>query len=308
MSFLENADEADLRKESLLAQYHLVKRRTSANRTYDEGSHVMRFGERDIDLQEASDFMGRGNKGGFAPEKVSASSSSSASSASSSLSKAASSIARKAAAAVAAAAAAAAAAERGQDLPRKDEEEDVSVHQRDAELMPLWHAVMHAATPAERSAASRRLRAELDARDALDADVAAAARAAMTNKIQSGSTLLSTAAAAPAAAAAAADVALAAVRPAGQPLTDDWDCFKGMLEAWAGECGYLSQYGMKHGRTLANLCNAGVRPVEFAAAAATATTTSCRRRAKASPREQGSGAGLRLTSEAEGGGGIGADA
>jgi hypothetical protein len=101
------------------------------------------------------------------------------------------------------------------------------------------HAVMHAATPGERSSASNRLRAELDARDALDTNLAAAARAAMAAAIvQTRSNSLSQPAAADVAAdtaaAAAADVALAAVRPAGQPLTEDWECFKGMLEAWVG--------------------------------------------------------------------------
>jgi hypothetical protein len=161
VSFLENSDQADLRKESLLHQYHYLKRRASANFTYNEagrrtltppdaylkgawypggfnpctyqvktrfhkvcfrnatctgyceGSHVMRYGERDIDLQEASDFMGRGNKGGFKPEESPPSSSSSSSS------KVEGSIKDEAAAAA-------------------SEEGNVRVHQRDAELMPLW--------------------------------------------------------------------------------------------------------------------------------------------------------------------------
>ena len=36
VAFLENADQIDLRTESLLAQYHLVKRRTSSNGTYSQ--------------------------------------------------------------------------------------------------------------------------------------------------------------------------------------------------------------------------------------------------------------------------------
>lgn len=33
---------------------------------------------------------------------------------------------------------------------------------------------------------------------------------------------------------------------------------QGMLAAWEDSCGPLDQYGMKHSRTFANLCNAGV--------------------------------------------------
>ncbi|KAL6841559.1 hypothetical protein ACP4OV_028702 [Aristida adscensionis] len=51
---------------------------------------------------------------------------------------------------------------------------------------------------------------------------------------------------------------LAAVRPPGQPLADDWDCLKNMVRAYEEHCGALAQYGMKHMRSFANMCNAGV--------------------------------------------------
>uniref|UniRef100_A0ACD5TCU6 Uncharacterized protein n=1 Tax=Avena sativa TaxID=4498 RepID=A0ACD5TCU6_AVESA len=54
---------------------------------------------------------------------------------------------------------------------------------------------------------------------------------------------------------------LNAVRPAGQPLVDDWDCLKSMVRAFEEHCGLLGQYGMKHMRAFANMCNAGVGPV-----------------------------------------------
>ncbi|XP_031488237.1 vacuolar-processing enzyme-like [Nymphaea colorata] len=50
---------------------------------------------------------------------------------------------------------------------------------------------------------------------------------------------------------------LKAVRPAGQPLVDDWGCLKSMVRAFETHCGSLSQYGMKHMRSIANICNAG---------------------------------------------------
>ncbi|MED6182157.1 hypothetical protein PIB30_026013 [Stylosanthes scabra] len=51
---------------------------------------------------------------------------------------------------------------------------------------------------------------------------------------------------------------LGTVRPAGKPLVDDWDCLKTMVRTFETHCGSLSQYGMKHMRTFANICNAGI--------------------------------------------------
>eukprot|EP00249_Psilotum_nudum_P021335 c28073_g3_i2 orf=811-2310(-) len=51
---------------------------------------------------------------------------------------------------------------------------------------------------------------------------------------------------------------LKAVRPLGQPLVDDWACLKTMVNSFQFHCGSLSQYGMKHMRAFANICNAGV--------------------------------------------------
>ncbi|THU72753.1 hypothetical protein C4D60_Mb04t15520 [Musa balbisiana] len=52
---------------------------------------------------------------------------------------------------------------------------------------------------------------------------------------------------------------LESVGAAGQPLVDDWSCLKSMVRALETYCGSLSRYGMKHLRSLANICNAGVR-------------------------------------------------
>ncbi|XP_039143856.1 vacuolar-processing enzyme-like [Dioscorea cayenensis subsp. rotundata] len=51
---------------------------------------------------------------------------------------------------------------------------------------------------------------------------------------------------------------LKTVRPSGQPLVDDWDCLKSMVRTFETYCGSLSQYGMRHMRSLANICNAGI--------------------------------------------------
>ncbi|XP_072983444.1 asparaginyl endopeptidase Rep2 [Typha latifolia] len=48
---------------------------------------------------------------------------------------------------------------------------------------------------------------------------------------------------------------LQAVRPRGQALVDDWDCLKTMVRVFESQCGSLTQYGMKHMRAFANICN-----------------------------------------------------
>ncbi|XP_047325580.1 vacuolar-processing enzyme-like [Impatiens glandulifera] len=52
---------------------------------------------------------------------------------------------------------------------------------------------------------------------------------------------------------------LKTVRPAGQPLVDDWTCLRTMVRTFEKHCGSLSQYGMKHMRSFANICNAGIK-------------------------------------------------
>ncbi|KAL4018969.1 hypothetical protein IC575_022601 [Cucumis melo] len=48
------------------------------------------------------------------------------------------------------------------------------------------------------------------------------------------------------------------VRASGLPLVDDWECLKSMVRVLESYCGSLTQYGMKHMRALANICNRGV--------------------------------------------------
>ncbi|KAG6579430.1 legumain [Cucurbita moschata] len=48
------------------------------------------------------------------------------------------------------------------------------------------------------------------------------------------------------------------VRPSGLPLVDDWTCLKSMVRVLEEHCGSLTQYGMKHMRAIANICNKGV--------------------------------------------------
>ncbi|XP_060175104.1 vacuolar-processing enzyme-like [Lycium barbarum] len=52
---------------------------------------------------------------------------------------------------------------------------------------------------------------------------------------------------------------LTTVRPAGQPLVDDWDCLKSFVKTFESHCGSLTTYGRKHIRAFANMCNAGIK-------------------------------------------------
>ncbi|KAL1568969.1 legumain [Salvia divinorum] len=65
-------------------------------------------------------------------------------------------------------------------------------------------------------------------------------------------------------------------RGGGLPLVDDWDCLKSMVRVFEAQCGPLAQYGMRHMRSFANICNAGVsvsRMEEACMAACGSTST-----------------------------------
>ena len=61
------SDIKNLTKETLEKQYELVKLRTSNNGTYNQGSHVMQFGDLIIDEEPAADYLGKLNTGKPAP-------------------------------------------------------------------------------------------------------------------------------------------------------------------------------------------------------------------------------------------------
>ncbi|KAL6986072.1 legumain [Sarracenia purpurea var. burkii] len=51
---------------------------------------------------------------------------------------------------------------------------------------------------------------------------------------------------------------LSSLREPGLSLVDDWTCFKSMIREFETHCGSLTEYGMKHTRAFANICNNGV--------------------------------------------------
>jgi len=58
--------------------------------------------------------------------------------------------------------------------------------------------------------------------------------------------------------------ALSAVRPPGMRVVDDWVCLKTLVRTFELHCGSLMDYGMRHMRAFANICNAGVKASVFA--------------------------------------------
>jgi legumain len=125
---------------------------------------------------------------------------------------------------------------------------ELAVNQRDADLIHLWHKYNNAAVGSTRkSKAGEELVNTMAHRIHLD------------NSVKLIGNLLFGSEAGPS--------KLNAIRPAGQVLVDDWDCLKEMVRTFESSCGHLTQYGMKHMRAFANLCNAGVDATKMASAA-----------------------------------------
>jgi len=122
-----------------------------------------------------------------------------------------------------------------------------AVNQRDADLVYFWQRYRRAAegTP-EKAEARRRLLQVMSRRSRVDSSME------LIGGLLFGSE--------------EGPRVLGAVRPAGQPLADDWDCLKSMVRAYERHCGPLAQYGMKHMRAFANICNANARVGEDAMA------------------------------------------
>ncbi|GJW89061.1 vacuolar-processing enzyme [Tanacetum coccineum] len=62
-------------------------------------------------------------------------------------------------------------------------------------------------------------------------------------------------------------VILTSLRGQGKPIVDDWGCLKSMVRVYETHCGSLTEYGMKHMRAFANICNNKVSEGNMASAA-----------------------------------------
>ncbi|KAJ3671182.1 hypothetical protein LUZ60_008608 [Juncus effusus] len=194
VSWLEDSDAHNLHSETLKQQYQYVKTRTSVENTYFSGSHVMQYGNLDINTDNLYLYIGSN------PENDNLT------------------------------------FVQDNSLPIFSK----SVNQRDADLVYFWHKYKRAALgSSEKHEAHKELLNVMSHRLHVDQSVELIGSLLFGN--EQGSQVLN------------------AVRPSGEPLVDDWSCLKSMVRTFETYCGSLSQYGMKHMRSFANICNAGVK-------------------------------------------------
>ncbi|THG04438.1 hypothetical protein TEA_003286 [Camellia sinensis var. sinensis] len=135
------------------------------------------------------------------------------------------------------------------------------VSQNDADLLHFWHKFRKAPKGSEKKLeAQKQLIDELNQRLHIDHIMMFIAK--LLFESENGLLMLET------------------VRPAGQPLVDDWNCLKTLVSftnlfhafvrTYKEHCGSLSRYGMTYMRAIANMCNAGVKMEQMAMASAQA--------------------------------------
>ncbi|KAJ7570670.1 hypothetical protein O6H91_01G130800 [Diphasiastrum complanatum] len=205
VSWMEDSEIHNLKRETLRDQYFTVRERTSNHNTYRAGSHVMQYGDVQIGTEHVSKYLGFDSSN----ENVSWPYLGNGHTGFSS----------------------------GQQ----------GINQRDADLVYFWQKYNKAKDGSEQKMhALNEIIDILRRRMYLDKSVE------LLSKLLFGSD---------------AGLAIAkAVRPAGKPLVDDWNCLKDMVSKFEASCGPLAQYGMKHMRTFANFCNAGITADTMASA------------------------------------------
>ncbi|KAI4311338.1 hypothetical protein MLD38_036243 [Melastoma candidum] len=123
-----------------------------------------------------------------------------------------------------------------------------AVSQRDADLIYYQHKLKNAPAGSVQSIeAQKRLNAEIARRQKEDSNINLIVKLLLGDAKSSS--------------------AFNAVRPAGQALVNDWDCFKSLVNTYQQRCGRLSTYGKKYTGVMANLCNAGLKKEQFDKAA-----------------------------------------
>ncbi|XXG45956.1 hypothetical protein AAC387_Pa02g0907 [Persea americana] len=194
VAWMEDSDVKNLRTETLKQQYHLVKRRTSNDNTYQYGSHVMQYGDVKLNEDNVVLYIGSNpanDNSTFIDDNT---------------------------------------------LPTFSK----AVNQRDADLVYFWNKFRKSP-----EGSSKKLDAQKQLLDVMSHRLHIDNSMELVGKLLFGSQR-------------SLEV-LKTVRPAGQPLVDNWNCLKGMVRTFEMNCGSISQYGMKHMRSIANICNAGIR-------------------------------------------------
>lgn len=196
VAWMEDSEMNNLKEETLLQQYNLVKRRTSNHNTYMTGSHVMQYGNLTISQEELYLYMGFDSANSNASLVL----------------------------------------ENSLLLERTEAK---AINQRDADLLYMWQKYKKSKEDSpERFTAQTQLLEFMAHRMHVDKSVKLVGN--LLFGPEKGSAVLK------------------AARPQGEPLVDDWDCLKKMVRTFERHCGSLAQYGMKHMRALANICNEGI--------------------------------------------------
>ncbi|MQL80215.1 hypothetical protein Taro_012674, partial [Colocasia esculenta] len=205
VTWMEDSDIHDLRTETLLQQYHLVRDRTSNHNTYTYGSHVMQYGDLYLSLEYLFLFIGS-NPANDNHTFLGSNS-----------------------------------------LPSFSR----AVNQRDADLLCIWNKFRKSAEGSpSKLEAQKQLLDVMSHRFHVDNSIELIGN--ILFGVDKGMQVLKN------------------VRSAGKPLVDDWSCLKTMVRIFETHCGSLSQYGMKHMRGIANICNEGISEDTMTAAASEA--------------------------------------
>ncbi|KAJ9706819.1 hypothetical protein PVL29_002007 [Vitis rotundifolia] len=112
------------------------------------------------------------------------------------------------------------------------------INQRDADLLFLWQRYKRSKADSEKKEILKQLTQTMQHRVHLDQSIELIGMLLLGP--ENGPPLLN------------------AVRPRGLPVVDDWECLKSMVVVFETHCGSLTQYGMKHMRAFANICNNGI--------------------------------------------------
>ncbi|KAL5551103.1 hypothetical protein UlMin_001279 [Ulmus minor] len=190
VSWLEDSETHNLKRETIKEQYQTVKRRTANPINAEAGSHVMEYGNKSIRGEKLYLYQG------FDPATA--------------------------------------------NLPPNDNRLNARmevVNQRDADLFFMWQRYKKSG-PEKKEQILKEIKETTNHRTHLDQTI----------------TLIGTLLYGP----QNSSSQLNSVRAPGLPLVDDWGCLKSMVRLFESHCGSLTQYGMKHMRAFANICNNGV--------------------------------------------------
>uniref|UniRef100_A0ACD5UD43 Uncharacterized protein n=1 Tax=Avena sativa TaxID=4498 RepID=A0ACD5UD43_AVESA len=196
VSWMEDSETHNLKKETIKDQYDVVKKRTSSSDKVNLGSHVMEYGDKTFKDEKLFLYQGFDPANANTTNKVL--------------------------------------------LPSLEG----AINQRDADILFMWKRYERLNEGSEeKQRVLREIRETVVHRKHLDSSIDFIGK--LIFGFEKGPSTLE------------------APRSPGQPVVDDWDCLKRMVRVFESHCGTLTQYGMKHMRAFANLCNNGVSEAEM---------------------------------------------